>query len=607
MADTGFPNSMDIASLARAYAAGASPTTVVKQAYARIATCAGNPVWITLVPEAQALARASALEADPKARVLPLYGIPFAVKDNIDVAGLPTTAACREAEYHPATSATAVQRLLAAGAILIGKANLDQFATGLVGTRSPWGAVRNAFDPRFVSGGSSSGSAVAVAEGMVSFSLGTDTAGSGRVPAGFNNLVGLKPTRGSVSARGVVPACRSLDTVSVFALDVADTVAVLSVIEGSTDDAYGRPGRAPECAAPAAFRFGVPRREQLAFFGDTEYQRLFDVACERLAKLGGEPVAIDIAPLREAAELLYAGPWVAERAVAIEAYLPGRPELLHPVTRAVVDVARGKTASDAFRAQYRMAEIKAGFDPVMAGVDFLLVPTAPTIYSIEALEREPIQYNSHLGTYTNFVNLLDLAALAVPSGFRDDGLPFGVTLIGPAFSDRRLAAFGARLHAAAGLQLGKTGVPVPRASDTAASAGVAGAGEVALAVVGAHLSGQPLNHQLTSRNARLLRTCRSAAGYRLHALANTTPPKPGMTRAGAGESGSAIELEVWALTTEAFGSFVAEVPAPMSIGNVTLEDGSTVKGFSCEPHALAGARDITSFGGWRAYLASVKA
>ena len=473
-----------------------------------------------------------------------------------------------------------------------------------MGTRSPWGTVRNAFDPRLVSGGSSSGSAVAVAEGMVSFSLGTDTAGSGRVPAGFNNLVGLKPTRGSVSARGAVPACRSLDTISVFALDVADAVAVLSVIEGSADDAFGRPGRSPECAAPAAFRFGVPRREQLAFFGDTEYQRLFDVACERLVKLGGEPVAIDIAPLLEAAELLYAGPWVAERAVAIEAFLPGRPERLHPVTRAVVDVARGKTAADAFRAQYRMAEIKAGFDPVMAGVDFLLVPTAPTIYSIEALEREPIQYNSHLGTYTNFVNLLDLAALAVPAGFRDDGLPFGVTLIGPAFSDRRLAAFGARLHVSAGLKLGKTGVPVPPPANASTPTD---AGDVALAVVGAHLSGQPLNHQLTSRNARLLRTCRSSPDYRLHALANTTPPKPGMTRAGAGESGSAIELEVWALTTEAFGSFVAEVPAPMSIANVTLEDGNTVKGFSCEPHALVGACDITSFGGWRAYLASLNA
>jgi allophanate hydrolase len=428
----------------------------------------------------------------------------------------------------------------------------------------------------------------------VSFALGTDTAGSGRVPAAFNNLVGVKPTKGLVSTRGVVPACRSLDCVSVFAGSVADGQRVLAVLAGfDAHDPYSR------TAAPSGRpirRVGVP--EQLEFFGDEAYARLFEDSVERARAFGLEVIRFDLEPFLAAARLLYGGPWVAERYAAVGEFIEQHPDDVHPVVRDIVLGGRDVSGRDAFRGMYRLAELRRSVDQVLGGVDALLLPTAPTHPTVEAALADPIGQNSRLGHYTNFVNLLDLAALAIPAGFTPAGLPFGVTLMGPAWSDRALAELGHRLHRALSPTFGATGLvlsgsPLPAASEPEA---------VLLAVAGAHLSGQPLNHQLTSRRGTLVRTLRSAADYRLHALAGTTPPKPGLVRA-PGFSGPGIELEVWSLEREAFGSFVAEVPAPMTIGTVVLEDGSSVKGFSCEPAALEGAEDITRFGGWRAYLA----
>lgn len=409
----------------------------ILEVYRRIEASAGNPVFIHLVPKAKALERARQVENLP--RELPLWGRIFAVKDNIDVAGLPTTAGCAAFTYTAQRSAPPVQKLLEAGAILIGKTNMDQFATGLVGTRSPYGACRNAFDPAYISGGSSSGSAVAVALGMASFALGTDTAGSGRVPAAFNGLVGLKPTRGIVSTSGVVPACRSLDCVSVFALSCNEALQVLEVIAvPDPEDPYSRGGE-PVALPAAQFRFGVPAEPE--FYGDSGYARLFAQAVLRLRNLGGTPVEVDFAPFREAQELLY-GPWVAERTAALEKYLGD----MLPVTRQIIEQGSKVTATAVFKAQHRLAELKRSTEKLFTTFDLLVVPGAPTIYRIADVEAKPVELNARLGYYTNFVNLLDLAAITVPAGLRGDGLPFGITLIGPAFSDRSLAALGARFN-----------------------------------------------------------------------------------------------------------------------------------------------------------------
>jgi len=594
------PAALDVARLVEAYRSGTlSPAAVIRDVYARVARHAGNPVWISLVPEAEALARAAALESDPRARTLPLYGVPFAVKDNIDVAGMPTTAACPAAAYVPGESATAVRRLLDAGAILVGKTNLDQFATGLVGVRSPYGAVRNAFDPAYVSGGSSSGSAVAVAAGMVGFALGTDTAGSGRVPAAFNNIVGLKPTRGLVSTLGVVPACRSLDCVSVFALTSDDARAVLDVLDApDAGDDFSRADRVPRPAPAQPLRVGVPSRAMLEFFGDRDAERLFREAVARAQAMGHAIVEVDLAPFLEAAALLYGGPWVAERYAAVRDWIEKQPDALLPVTRAVIGAARGFSATDVFEAMYRLAALKRRTAGAWERIDVLLLPTAGTIYTLAELDADPIGPNSNLGRYTNFVNLLDLSAIALPAGFREDGLPFGITFVAPALHDRFLCRLGRQWQEALALPLGATGeMPSPVAP---AKADVAEPGTVHLAVVGAHLTGQPLNRELVERGAQLVRACRTASAYRLYALANTQPAKPGLVRDA---SGGAIEVEVWAMPTERFGSFVAGIPAPLGIGTLELEDGSFVKGFICEAHAIAGARDISEFGGWRAYLA----
>jgi len=590
--------SLEISSLEAAYAGGGlAPDAVLDEVYRRIEARGRAPIWIDIVPRA----RAGAFLRDAQARRaagarLPLFGVPFAIKDNIDLEGVPTTAGCPAFSYLPVASAFAVERLIQAGAIPIGKANLDQFATGLVGVRSPFGVCGSAFGERFVAGGSSSGSALAVAHGLVSFALGTDTAGSGRVPAAFNNLVGLKPTRGLVSTRGVVPACRSLDCVSVFSGSVPDAARVLDVLAGF-DAAEPFSREKPAESALALTRVGVP--EGVLQFADDDYRRLFRESVERLAGLGLTVTPISLAPFLAAAKLLYGGPWVAERYAAVGEFIESHADDVHPVVRDIVLGGRAVTGSDLFSGTYTLAALRRETEAVFRDVDALLLPTTDRHPTVDAVLKSPIEENSHLGRYTNFMNLLDLAGVAVPAGFTPNGLPFGVTLVGPAFSDGRLLSLAERVHRAIGPTFGATGMPL---AERSALPVAAPSGDILLAVAGAHLGGQPLNHELTTKGARLVRTTRTAPDYRLYALAGTVPPKPGVVRS-PGFSGTGIEVEVWALSPSAFGLFVAGVPAPMVIGTVELEDGSKVKGFSCEPFSVAGSREITEFGGWRAFLA----
>ena len=611
--------SLALSALRAAYDAGETPSSVLDRVYDRIEEAGLRPVWISLVPREAVMMRARDIESGDRSKMT-LYGVPFAVKDNMDVAGMETTAGCPAYAYVPSETATVVKRLEAAGAILVGKTNMDQFATGLVGVRSPYGACSSVFEARYVSGGSSSGSAVAVASGLVSFALGTDTAGSGRVPAAFNNLVGLKPTRGSLSTAGVVPACRSLDCVSIFAQTCHDAGEVFQAARGfDPSDPYSRTSASEDAPTPwlgGPFRFGVLSDQDREFFGDAEAERLYDASIQALTSLGGTPFAFDYTPFREAAALLYAGPWVAERLAAIRPFFEAHAEDMDPTVRAIIGGAARFSAADAYLGEYKLRQLRRLTDAVWKHTDVLLLPTTGTTYTIEAVQADPIRLNANLGHYTNFVNLLDLAAVAVPAGFRPDGLPFGVSLIGQAGTDVALLALAGRLgvppasNSGVGVGLAPTLLIEPEART-----GEEGKGKpypytdapippgcTLLAVVGAHLSGQPLNGQLTERGARLIRTTASAPGYRLYALPDTTPPKPGLVRA-PGFEGPGIELEVWAIPTREFGSFVAAVPAPLGIGSVELADGTTVKGFICEPFAVTGAREITDLGGWRAYLA----
>ena len=590
------PN-LDIASLRRRYRDRSfTPTNLVEHLHARLAGEDPLRVWITRLTLEQLLGYARALEAREPAG-LPLYGIPFAIKDNIDLAGVPTTAGCSEYAYTPERSATVVQRLIDAGAIPVGKTNLDQFATGLNGTRSPYGPCRNSFDPEYIAGGSSSGSAVATALGLASFALGTDTAGSGRVPAAFNNLVGLKPTRGLVSNTGVVPACRTLDCVSVFALTAVDAQAVLNVAAGfDPRDPYSRHARPGRALPAGGFRFGVPPASRLEFFGNREYASLFAAAIKQLAAMGGERVEIDFTPFLEAARLLYEGPWLAERYVAIRDFIERWPEALHPVTRAVIARGRDPSALDAFAAMYRLAELRRAVEPILDSVDVIVTPTAGTIYRLAELETDPMQPNSRLGYYTNFMNLLDLAAVALPAGFAPDGLPFGITLFADAFREHALLALGARFEEALQLPLGATGQPRAPAETSASLP----PGYATVVVCGAHMSGLPLNHQLTRRGGFLIEATCTADCYRLYALPGGPPHRPGLVRVP--EGGAAIDVEIWALPLAHYGSFVAGIPAPLGIGSVALSDGRHVQGFVCEAYAITGAEDITALGGWRRYL-----
>jgi allophanate hydrolase len=601
---------MDIAALHAAYAMGkASPESAVAEIYDRLDREGLQPVWISVVPREQAIARAIAL-ANQDRRELPLYGIPFALKDNIDVVGMQTTAACPAYAYTAASSATVVTRLEQAGAILIGKTNMDQFATGLVGTRTPYGACSSVFNPRYISGGSSAGSAVAVAKGLVSFSLGTDTAGSGRVPAMFNNLIGLKPTRGVISTRGVVPACRTLDCVSVFAETAHDAALVLRAAQGFDErDPYSRAPGEGAGAAPwqldraGGFRFGVPATETLEFFGDGLNPALYQAAIQALVALGGERVEIDLRPFLDVAQLLYKGPWVAERHVAITEFISGHRSAMDPTVEKIISGAANYSAVDAFAGAYKLESLKRITQTTWQAIDAMLLPTAPRTYTIEEVAEKPIERNSHLGQYTNFVNLLDLAAVALPAGMRADGLPFGVSLIGPAFRENALLLVADKLHRRLSATLGGSQRALASAPELPATKAPHGC--LLMAVVGAHLTGQPLNWQLTQRGGRLVKTCRTSPRYRFYALRNTTPPKPGLVRE-PGFAGPGIEVEVWALPADTVGSFVDGVPQPLSIGTLELEDGSLVKGFLVEPTGIEGALEITQLGGWRSYLASLR-
>ena len=594
-----------VLSIVAAHRAGTmTPAETVARTFARIRAHNDPAVFISLRDEAEAIAEAKALEAKGDAG-LPLYGVPVAVKDNIDVAGLPTTAACPAFSYNPAHDSTAVARLRAAGAIVIGKTNLDQFATGLVGVRSPYGVPRNTFNDELVPGGSSSGSAVAVAAGLVPLALGTDTAGSGRVPAGFNNIVGLKPSLGLISTHGLVPACRTLDCISVFALTVDDAWAGLAAVAGpDRADSYSRnrPLGTPG-AMPQHIKLGVPLPGQRLFFGDKDYEAGYDAALARLKKLGCEIVEVDIEPFYETARLLYDGPWVAERTIVAQKLLASDPDAIHPVTRSITLDGLRPTAFDAFAAFYKLERLRRVSDFIFANqVDALVLPTAPTTYTVKQVLADPVQLNSRLGTYTNFVNLLDLCGLALPALLTAKGLPFGITLLAPGGRDARLAEIGRVFHADTQLPLGALKVPQPMLPSMSVAAAD---GEIAVAVVGAHLSGLPLNGELRTLGGRLLEAAKTAPDYKLYALNGTVPPKPGLLRVEAGK-GAAVDVEVWAMPKTAFGTFIGGVSAPLSIGTVTLADGRGVKGFLMEGAAVGDAKDISSFGGWRAYLAQAK-
>ena len=585
---------LDAGAIAADVAAGrVSAVAIVQDVIARIAVydLIQPQAWIARFDAHTLLEQASAIDARVAAgEDLPLAGVPFAVKDNIDVAGIDTTAGCPSYAYRPKRSATVVERLVAAGAICIGKTNLDQFATGLNGTRSPYGAPVNVYNRAYVSGGSSSGSAVVVAAGLVAFALGTDTAGSGRVPAAFQHLIGLKPSRGRWSSTGLVPACRTLDCITVLASTIADTRLVDTVVAGfDATDSFSV--RVPE-RDRAARRIGVPRPDQRKWFGDLESERLYDNALACLAANGAELVEIDMTPLNEAAQLLYGGPWVAERTAALETVLAADPTDLDPVVREVVAGGLDLRAVDLFNGIYRLAELRRAADLLWESIDLLVLPTTGTTYRVAEMRAAPIALNSNLGAYTNFVNLLDMAAIAVPAGARDNGTGFGITLIGPAGTDQALmAASEAYLDAAA------LAPPPPLDLEGRMQT-------VKLAVVGAHLKDMPLHWQLTSREAVFVEATHTAPTYTLYAMADSVPPKPALVHVGPDAAGgAAIAVEVYELDVSAFGSFVVDVPPPLAIGSVTLADGSTVKGFVAESRATVGAEDITALGGWRAYVA----
>ncbi|GCD55998.1 allophanate hydrolase [Acetobacter pasteurianus] len=594
------PNMLQITPLLSAYRTGTlTPTNMVHNVIARIDsyTTQDPAVWISRVPAEKLLARAAELEKQA-ATDLPLYGIPFAVKDNIDVAGLPTTAGCPAFAYEPQESAEVVRRLEAAGAILIGKTNLDQFATGLVGMRSPYGQPHCVFNPEYVSGGSSSGSAVAVAAGLVSFALGTDTAGSGRVPAAFNNIVGLKPSRGVLSTYGLVPACESLDCISVFAGSTADAWEVEQI--AAAPDARSPYSRALDIRSLplTTFRFGVLKKEDQFFDGNVANAALYARAIHLLEQIGGTPVELDFAPLKETAALLYSGPFVVERLAAIKDFYNTHRQDMDPTVGAIIDGAKNYTATDVFEGIYRQHSLQQVAQRMWANFDIMLLPTAPRIVTKQEVVEQPIAANSLLGAYTNFVNLLDMAACAVPAGFAPDGLPFGVTFIAPAFTDKDLAVLAGRFHHALGEAVGatRTDKPVSKEADTTVPKD-----RMLLAVVGAHLKGFPLHWQLEQEHAVLRNTTRTAPDYRLFALPNATPPKPGLVRE-QGFEGNGLEVEVYELDAAGFGRFVASVPQPMSIGRITLEDGKEVCGFLCSEAVARSGTDITETGGWRYYM-----
>ncbi len=569
---------------------------VIEEVLARIASAKDPAIFISLVaPDDLRRAARVLLQREPDPALLPLWGIPFAVKDNIDVAGLHTTAACPAFAYRAEADATTVARLKAAGALVVGKTNLDQFATGLNGTRSPYGAPRSVFNADYVSGGSSSGSAVAVAAGLVPFALGTDTAGSSRVPAAFNNIVGIKPTPGLLSTGGVVPACWSLDCVCILSTSVADGVFIRRLAEGfDQSDPYSVCGM-QRAIAPCP-RIGVLPEAAREFYGDAENAALYARAIEIMRGLGAEIVAFDYQPFQEIGALLYDGPWLAERLAGIGDFVDKHPQDLDPAVRTLLDGAHRYSAIDAFAGLHRLRELRRRAEAEWAIADLLLLPTSPVIYTVEEMRADPLRLNARFGTYTNFVNFLGCSAIAVPAGFKSDDLPFGVTMVAPPFHDDALAIPAAALHTAA-----KCGAGYARETIAATPVAVPGESRIELAVVGAHLKGEPLNRDLTRFGGRLVETTRTASDYRLYLLANTTPRKPGLVR-DPNFCGDGIEVEVWSLAPDAFGHFAASIPAPLGIGKVTLADGRQISGFLCENYAIKDAREITDFGGWRGFL-----
>ncbi|MBC8128592.1 MAG: allophanate hydrolase [Gloeobacteraceae cyanobacterium ES-bin-144] len=575
---------MTLREIQQRYATGGNPSAVILEIYQRIRDWNDPALFIHLPQEAELLRLAVSVEAMP--RELPLWGIPFVVKDNIDVGGWPTTAGCPEFSYVPEHDAEVVRLLRAAGAIPLGKMNLDQFATGLVGTRSPHGIARNAHAAEFLPGGSSSGSASAVAAGLCVFSLGTDTAGSGRVPAAFQELIGWKPTRGLLSNRGLVPACRSLDCISVFANSAADAASIANVVSHyDCTDAFARSVEATGNIS-ANFRFGVPC--ELDFSGDPDTPALFAAAVERMKSLGGTAVEIDLTPFTDAAKLLYDGPWVAERWAAVGEFVENNPDAIFPVTRKILEASKGWDAAATFRAQYQLREYARETEAVWKTIDVLLLPTTPRLYTIKENLAEPLITNSVLGRYTNFMNLLDLSAVAVPAGRARSGrAPWGITLAAPAGWDFALFGLAARFN----------GEP-----DRIHAVG----DRIPLVVCGAHLEGLALHWQLTDRDAVFREQTTTSPDYRLFAMpaSGSLPPRPALIYSDS--DGAAIEVEVWELKPAAFGDFVSKIQAPLGIGKVTLASGEQVPGFIAEPRSIHGAEEITSFGGWRNWLAQGK-
>jgi allophanate hydrolase len=598
-----FPYSMTIASLTEAYQSGElTPRKVLEDIRQRSGLHSEHNIWIHLLTAEELEPYLTALESKDSA--LPLWGIPFAIKDNIDLAGIPTTAACPEFSFTPESSATVVQQLIDAGAIPVGKTNLDQFATGLNGTRSPYGACKNSFNAEHVSGGSSAGSAVAVGLGLASFSLGTDTAGSGRVPACFNNLVGVKPSIGLLSATGMLPACRSLDCMTIFAYDSDDANQVLTVAEGfDPTDGYSRENPFPNQSRAygergGKLKIGIAPEEQLNFFGDEAYAQAYKDTLEQLSSEDIEFVEIDYKPFDEAARLLYEGPWVSERYIATQPMIDENPEAVFPVVREIIAPGGEPRATELFKAQYRLKALKQICDQQMKTVDCLLTPTAGRCFTIEEMLAEPILRNSQLGYYTNYMNLLDMSSVAIPTQIAGNGLPFGVTLVGPAFADRSLLSISKRFEKVFKLNVGASDI----AKVETQVANVGSPDTIDVLVCGAHLTGFPLNWQLVERGATLKSETKTAPVYKMYALAGGPPFRPGLILDE--DEGAAIEVEIWSMPASQFGSFVNGIPAPLGIGKVKLADGSFVSGFICEPYGIDGAEDITSLGGWRAYMAS---
>jgi allophanate hydrolase len=586
-----------LAALREAYAAGTSPMAVIDEIFARLDAVNDPGVFIYLCDSESLRTEARALGSyDPD---MPLWGIPFATKDNIDVEGIPTTAGCPAYAYTPDVDAFVVANLRAAGALMIGKTNLDQFATGLVGVRTPYGAPLNAVDPLIVPGGSSGGSGVIVGHGIVTFALGTDTAGSGRVPAALNNIVGLKPTLGALSTSGVVPACRTLDTVSILALTVNDAYEVFGVARGfDAADAYSKPLVHEDLTAPLMpLQIGVPDLASIEFFGDEVQQAAFDRDVAVLAAQGASIEYIDFAPLYAIAGMLYEGAWVAERYTVIDDLLASNPDAIHPVTRKIIMHAESMSAADAFKGFYHLADLKRAAEPLLAALDMLCVPTIPTFYSVADLEVDPVTPNSNNGIYTNFVNLLDMCGIAVPTAARSDGRPGSVTLLAGAGKDATVAAIALSFETGCTRNMGATShpLPVPETLMDAPS------DQIELAVCGAHMFGLALNWQLTDFGGNFLRKAQTSADYQLFALSGGPPLRPGLLRVDGPQAGS-IALEIWSLPHTAFGEFIAGIPAPLAIGTITLSDGSSVKGFICEAAGVKGATDITALGDWRAFL-----